>query len=315
DRVLVKNQAVAKDNGIYIAAAPAWVRAPDADTNAEVTSALLVSVEQGTALADTRWQQVTDGVIVLGVTALTFQNITQGFAALNAPVFTGDARGVTAPQFDSDASFATTEFVRRALGSYSGQANYTGDTVLTVASVGQLTVMDGISTVTLPDASAVPPGSLITVVGNNTYTVRAKAGDTLASSNSLAGPFTFAPQVFSVFRRLLAGSGWTLDSGDGALKYSPIFAALFSSNGYQKLPSGLIIQWGTASVSANNVLTNAALPIAWPNGLLQCVSSWLASSPPNGSLGCATGTNPLTQISLFNSYTVAQNARWIAVGN
>lgn len=46
DRVLVKNQAVAKDNGLYIAAAGVWARAADADSNAEVTSALLVSVEQ-----------------------------------------------------------------------------------------------------------------------------------------------------------------------------------------------------------------------------------------------------------------------------
>lgn len=68
DRVLVKNQTAAKDNGIYIAAVATWVRAKDADVSAEVTSALSVSVEQGATLADTCWQLVTDGVIVLGTT-------------------------------------------------------------------------------------------------------------------------------------------------------------------------------------------------------------------------------------------------------
>jgi hypothetical protein len=73
DRVLVKNQTLAKDNGLYIAANGAWPRALDADTSAEVTSALLVSVEQGATLADTSWQLVTDGPITLGTTALTFE--------------------------------------------------------------------------------------------------------------------------------------------------------------------------------------------------------------------------------------------------
>lgn len=94
DRVLVKNQTAAKDNGLYVAAAGAWARAADADGSPEVTSALLVSVEQGTTQADTSWQLVTDGAIVLGTTALTFQNSTQVFiqnalAALGLGASTG----------------------------------------------------------------------------------------------------------------------------------------------------------------------------------------------------------------------------------
>lgn len=94
DRVLVKNQTTAKDNGLYVAAAGAWARATDADGSPEVTSALLVSVEQGTTQADTSWQLVTDGAIVLGTTALTFQNSTQVFiqnalAALGLGASTG----------------------------------------------------------------------------------------------------------------------------------------------------------------------------------------------------------------------------------
>lgn len=73
DRVLVKNQAGGKDNGIYTVAAGAWLRVADADGSVEVTSGLVVAVEQGATLADTRWQLVTDGAIVLGTTALTFE--------------------------------------------------------------------------------------------------------------------------------------------------------------------------------------------------------------------------------------------------
>ena len=73
-RVLVKDQAQAKENGIYVVpAAGAWKRAQDADASVEVTPGLFVSVEKGTANGDSVWQLVTDAPIVLGTTALTFE--------------------------------------------------------------------------------------------------------------------------------------------------------------------------------------------------------------------------------------------------
>lgn len=73
-RVLVKDQAQAKDNGIYVVPANgAWKRAQDADANIEVTPGLFVSVEKGTANGDSVWQLVTDAPIVLGTTSLTFE--------------------------------------------------------------------------------------------------------------------------------------------------------------------------------------------------------------------------------------------------
>lgn len=72
-RVLVKNQAAAKDNGIYVAATAAWVRSTDADISAEVTPGMLVLVERGTVNADSAWQLVTDAPITLGVTALAYE--------------------------------------------------------------------------------------------------------------------------------------------------------------------------------------------------------------------------------------------------
>lgn len=80
DRVLVKNQNTASQNGIYIAAAGAWVRAADADTSAKVTPGMTVPVEQGAVNDDTIWELTTNAPITLGNTALTFE-LT---AALNA---------------------------------------------------------------------------------------------------------------------------------------------------------------------------------------------------------------------------------------
>ena len=73
DRVLVKNQTTASENGIYVASETGVAsRATDADSSGEVTSGLFTFVTQGTDNADTGWVLTTDGPITLGTTGLTF---------------------------------------------------------------------------------------------------------------------------------------------------------------------------------------------------------------------------------------------------
>lgn len=75
NRVLVKNQTNAAQNGIYVVKAGAWVRAADANGTAdtgEVTSGMFVFVEDGDTQADSSWVLTTDGAITVGATNLTF---------------------------------------------------------------------------------------------------------------------------------------------------------------------------------------------------------------------------------------------------
>jgi hypothetical protein len=74
NRVLVKNQDTASENGIYVVASGAWTRATDADNSpaGEVTSGMFAFVEQGTVNADSGWVLTTDGAITLDTTGLTF---------------------------------------------------------------------------------------------------------------------------------------------------------------------------------------------------------------------------------------------------
>lgn len=76
DRVLVKNQTAASENGIYIYGQGDYVRAPDVDTNAEVKSGLAVFVNEGTVNADSGWVLITNDPITVGTTALTFTQFT-----------------------------------------------------------------------------------------------------------------------------------------------------------------------------------------------------------------------------------------------
>jgi hypothetical protein len=226
DRVLVKNQTVAKDNGIYIAGAPAWVRAPDADTNAEVTSALLVSVEQGTALADTRWQLVTDGVIVLGTTPLTFQNVTQGFAPINSPAFLGTPTVPTPPQFANNQLAVNAEFVQRGLGSFSSGRAVTGSAItLVAADIGQLISLSlgAAQAATLPLLADVPAGATIVLHNPSAFdkTVSAGGTDKISPDGAQYGFITLRWGETSSFTK--ESGVWRLH-GSSALRYSKALA-------------------------------------------------------------------------------------------
>lgn len=79
DRVLVKSQTTTAENGIYIAAAGAWTRAPDMDTWFEVPSSY-VFVEQGTINGDTGWVCTSDPGGTINTTAITWAQFTGGGA-------------------------------------------------------------------------------------------------------------------------------------------------------------------------------------------------------------------------------------------
>jgi len=72
DRVLVKDQIVASENGIYIAAVGAWVRSSDADISAEVTQGLSCLIIEGTNNARKLYTLATPDPIVLNTTSLSF---------------------------------------------------------------------------------------------------------------------------------------------------------------------------------------------------------------------------------------------------
>lgn len=268
DRVLVKNQTSAKDNGLYVVADEFWVRTKDADSDLKVTPGLTVSIEQGTTQADTIWQLATDAPVLLGTTALVFQNITFGFAPLSSPVFSGNPTAPTANVFSNDDVLATTKFVQRALGSYAGQTNYEANTQLTVADVGKLSIFTAPGlTATLPAWDTVPPGGLVHLTSTGGVTVKTRAGETFGAVNTTnLTSVVLQPGNFAVFRRLLLGPGWSLDSGDTALKYSPMFATNGAVTGYMKHPGGAIEQWGIGTTDAEGYVY-ITYPLAFPTAM------------------------------------------------
>lgn len=209
NRVLVKSQTLAKDNGIYVAANGAWVRAKDADANAEVTSGLIVSVEEGATLANTIWQLVTDGAIVLGTTALGFQNITQGFAPINSPALV-DPTANTPSIFDSSKLLATTEFVERAKGNYRGFLNATSNTTLVASTAfGSMVSCIGTFNITLPAANSGGAGGTVSLRnrGTGVVTILCPGSDNI-KSGSLIKTTMVMPAGSTLDLTTDGASGW-----------------------------------------------------------------------------------------------------------
>lgn len=125
DRVLVKNQTLPAENGIYVASASAWARSSDMNTWAEVVSAYSF-IETGTTLADTGWVVTSDAGGTLGTTAITWTQFS------SAGSFTaGTGLTLTGGQFSITNTAVTA-------GTY-GNVNGTQTAVYSVNAQGQLT--------------------------------------------------------------------------------------------------------------------------------------------------------------------------------
>lgn len=95
DRVLIKDQTTATQNGIYTVAAGTWTRAEDFNADPDISNGAFTWIKEGTTQADSQWVLLTDDPIVLGTTALTF---TQASGAGN--ITAGNGLSKTGNQLD-----------------------------------------------------------------------------------------------------------------------------------------------------------------------------------------------------------------------
>ena len=100
-------------------------------------------------------------------------------------------------------------------------------------------------------------------------------------------------------------------------KFADEFGASLSANGYQKLPSGLIIQWGNVSGSfTSGTYSGPTFPITFPNECFLVHMQVGVGSPLNGG-GTANLLSKTTATFSFYYYdidTYMQNYTWFAIG-
>ena len=102
-KCLVKNQTTQAQNGLYVVAAGAWSRAPEADDNTELTGGILVAVAEGTTNGGKLFRCTNTGAITLNTTAITFTEV--GAAAAGGTTYLTD--GTTPLKYSAFLSAAS----------------------------------------------------------------------------------------------------------------------------------------------------------------------------------------------------------------
>lgn len=123
DRVLVKDQSTASENGIYVHSSGALTRAADADSDDEVTAGLFTFVAEGSTYADTGWVITTNDAITVGTTGITFTQFS-GAGQYTA----GDGLTLTGTTFDV---VGTSNRIVVNADSIDIDANYVGQSSIT----------------------------------------------------------------------------------------------------------------------------------------------------------------------------------------
>ncbi|KVZ72527.1 hypothetical protein [Burkholderia ubonensis] len=223
--------------------------------------------------------------------ATTVMNEVAKRAALDSPVFTGMPKGPTPPQFDASTRLATMAALQRALGSFQSSVNLpAGITNGAAADIGKYFTQQAAAAATyaLPSTEGLPPGAAIAfkVTSNFPLTIPCNGGDLISANGQTTSSLTLGTGDDVIL--VCPQKGYWFASGSAVVGQSSKFASSLASNGYQKLPSGLIIQWLQISVPGGSIGATYTLPIAFPNSPIAAAGMLGAAGQVGGSGGVAT---------------------------
>lgn len=184
-----------------------------------------------------------------------------------------------------------TQWLRRYMMSFNSTRSISGATVLDATDIGRLQVIVANATITLPSAAAVGAGAALHFVSTiATGSTIAVAGTDVIIGLAAATVTSAAIGLRGTLTLVSNGAGgWIATAGTVHQAGSFAFAASLTGNGYQRLPTGLILQWGTGTLPASGQPTasvTVTLPLAWPNSILsgsanarEFASSTLGAAP------------------------------------
>ncbi|MEM2159358.1 MAG: hypothetical protein QXN55_00175 [Candidatus Nitrosotenuis sp.] len=224
DRILVKNQTTASQNGIYTVttlgtgANGTWSRAGDFDgtPSNEVTAGAFTFIEEGTTYADTGWVLSTNNPITLGTTSLTFTQFSSAGIITASGALTKTGNNIT--HNTSGASAGTYNNVTvDTLGHVTGGSNVAyltaeADTLATVTGRGATTA-SAISITNATASTSTSTGALVVTggvgVGGTVYI----GGDLSLAGGDLLGTATVNAFNTTTTTLNLGGAATTINIG------------------------------------------------------------------------------------------------------
>jgi len=160
-------------------------------------------------------------------------------------------------------------------------------------------------------------GQVLTTDGSGTLSFTTVASDKIEEGNSSVevvdtGTGHVAITTDGSERMRIDSSGNVYIGADTTTNLLDLRSKDFNTSGYQRLPGGLILQWGKVGGASSTNLT-FTFPIAFPNAALQAVATVAVST----SFTAETGINSLSASGMTVNHRagVATNVRCIAIGH
>lgn len=158
DRILVKNQTLPENNGIYIADASTWSRSSDANTWNELISAFTF-VQTGATEADTGWVCTVDAGGTLGTTPVTFTQFSGAgtYEAGTGLTLSGNTFNITNTAVTAGSYGSASETLTATVNA-QGQLTALAETPIAIAN----TQVSGLGTMSTQNANnvAITGGSI-----------------------------------------------------------------------------------------------------------------------------------------------------------
>ena len=234
DRVLVKNQTAPAENGIYIASATAWSRAPDMSTWAQVPGAY-VFVETGSTLADTGWVCTSNAGGTIDVTAITWAQFSGAGSGVSSITF--GSTGLTPATATNGAITVAGTLAVANGGTGQTTAGAAFNALSPITTTGDLIIGNGTNSSTRLGIGA--NGYLLTSNGTTASWVAAPAGGVTSFAGGTTGltPASATTGAISLSGTLVVSNG-----GTGATTLA-----------------GYLYGNGTSAVTASTTIPNTAI--------------------------------------------------------
>ena len=151
NRVLVKDQTTASENGIYVTASGAWARSTDMSTGSTIEGGTMVYVTDGTVNGDNLFGLTTEGTVTVGTGNQAWANLTAGganTALSNLALTTSINSDLTMQNGFSIANLERVAFNTRTSSSVAGSISYDGTNIFAKGSGAEINLTSGFPTLT-----------------------------------------------------------------------------------------------------------------------------------------------------------------------